>query len=60
VRPGQAGELGAEESDEVPQGPVQRSAPGKEQPSAQVEAQGGPAGKQGFNTRLDKVLCSLL
>ena len=46
VRPGQAGELGREESDEVQQGQVQGPAPGEEQPHAPVQAGGGPAGEQ--------------
>jgi len=45
VRPGQAGELGAEEPDEVQQGQVQVPAPGKKQPYAPVQALGGPAGE---------------
>jgi len=46
VRPGQAGELGAGEPDEVQQGQVQDLAPGQEQPHASVQAWGGPAGEQ--------------
>jgi len=46
ARPGQAAELGAEEPDDAQQGQVQGPAPGKEQPHAPVEAQGGPAGEQ--------------
>ena len=46
VRPGQAGELGREESDEVQQGQVQGPAPGEEKPFATVQAWGGSAGKQ--------------
>ena len=46
ARPGQAGELGREEPDEVQQGQVQGPAPGEEQPDAPVQAQGGPAGEQ--------------
>jgi len=37
-RPGQAGELGAEEPDEVQKGQVQGPAPGEEQPQAPVQA----------------------
>jgi len=33
VRPGQAGDLGREEPDEVQQGQVQGPAPGEEQPN---------------------------
>ena len=40
VRPGQAGELGAEEPDEFQQGQVQGPAPGEEQPHASVQARG--------------------
>ena len=46
LRPGQAGELGREEPDEVQQGQVQGPAPGQEQPHAPVQAWGGPAGEQ--------------
>jgi len=46
VRPGQAGELGAEEPDEVQQGQMQGPAPGEEQPHVSVQARGGPAGEQ--------------
>jgi len=45
-RPGQAGELGAEEPDEVQQGQVQGPVPGEEQPHAPVKTWGGPAGEQ--------------
>jgi len=38
ARPAQAGELGAEEPDEVQQGHVQGPAPGEEQPHAPVQA----------------------
>jgi len=38
VKPGQAGELGREEPDEVQQGQVQGPAPGEEQPHAPVQA----------------------
>jgi len=44
VRPGQAGELGAEEPDEVQQGQMQGPASGEEQPHASVKAWDGPAG----------------
>jgi len=37
VRPGQAGELGAEEPHDVQQGQVQGPAPGEEQPQAPVQ-----------------------
>ena len=46
VRPGQAGELGREEPDEVQQGQVQGPAPGKEQPHAAVQAWGRSTGEQ--------------
>ena len=46
MRPGQAGEFGAEEPDEVQQGQVQSPAPGEEQPHASVEASGGPPAVQ--------------
>jgi len=46
LRPGQVGELGAEEPDEVQQGQVHGPAPGEEQPNVLVQAQGGPAGEQ--------------
>jgi len=46
VRPGQAGEFGAEEPDEVQQGKMQGPAPGEQQHNAPVQAQGGPAGEQ--------------
>ena len=46
MRPGQAGKLAAEESDEMQQGQMQGPAPGKEQPHASVHAWGGPAGEQ--------------
>jgi len=46
ARPGQAGELGAEEPDEVQPGQGQGPAPGEEQPHAPVQAWGGPAGEQ--------------
>jgi len=46
ARPGQAGELGREERDEIQQGQVQGPAPGEEQPHAPVQAWGRPAGKQ--------------
>jgi len=38
ARPGQAGELGREEPDEVQQGQGQGPAPGKEQPQAPAQA----------------------
>jgi len=38
VRPGQAGELGGEEPDEVQQGQEQGPAPGEEQPQAPGQA----------------------
>ena len=38
ARPGQVGELGAEEPDEIQQGQVQGPAPGEEQPHASVQA----------------------
>jgi len=40
VRPGQAGELGREEPDEVQQGQVQGPAPEEEKPNAPVQALG--------------------
>ena len=46
ARPGQAGELGAEEPDEAQQGQVQGPAPGEEQPHIPAETQGWPAGEQ--------------
>jgi len=46
VRPGQAGELGSEEPDEVQQGQVQGPAPGEDQLHALVQVWGGPAGEQ--------------
>jgi len=46
VRPGQAGELDAEEPDKIQQGQVQDPAPGEEQPHAPVQTWGGPAGEQ--------------
>jgi len=45
ARPGQTGELGAEEPDEIQQGQVQGPAPGEEQPHAPVQARGRPAGE---------------
>jgi len=46
ARPGQAGELDAEEPDKVEEGQVQGPAPGEEQPHALVQAWGGPAGEK--------------
>jgi len=46
ARPGQAGELGREEPDEVQQRQMQGPAPGEEQPHAPVQAWGRPAGVQ--------------
>ena len=46
ARPGQAGELGGEEPDELQQGQMQGPASGEEWPIAPVQAWGSPAGKQ--------------
>ena len=40
ARPGQDGQLGREEPDEIQQGQVQGPAPGEEQPHAPVQAGG--------------------
>jgi len=40
VRPGQAGEVGREEPEEVQQGQMQSPAPGEEQPHPPVQAWG--------------------
>jgi len=40
VRPGQAGELGREEPDEIHQGHMQGPEPGEKQPHALVKARG--------------------
>jgi len=40
VRPGQAGELGREETDEVQEGQVQGPTPGEDSPHAPVQARG--------------------
>jgi len=46
MRPGQAGELGRGQPDEVQHGQMQGPAPEEEQPHAPVQAWGGPAVKQ--------------
>jgi len=53
VRPGQAGELGREEPDEIQQGQVQGPAPGEEQPHAPVQAWGGPAAERDLGVLVD-------